>query len=233
MRDCVDEKLAAALYDVPVPEGLADRLLASLAAECRAVPRALPGRRLLRSVSRRRVCAGGVLTALAAGLLVAVWLGSRTTEALSESFVLDEAIRSFGTSKGESGVFVAERPAPADYPISPAVLRVRGTRWRNLEAFLGRCGVVYDMPSRVGTGAALYVIDAGSIQGFGGTPVLRPFTTAGCCASAWQEGGLLYVLVVQGDPATYRAYLSLPHGPVASFRTLDLPQMCALRPHGA
>ena len=31
MNDCVDEKLAAALYDVPVPEGLAQRLLERLA----------------------------------------------------------------------------------------------------------------------------------------------------------------------------------------------------------
>ncbi len=33
MKDCVDEKLAAALHEVPVPDGLAERLLQRLAAE--------------------------------------------------------------------------------------------------------------------------------------------------------------------------------------------------------
>ena len=230
MRDSVDEKLAAALYDVPVPQGLADRLLASLAAECLAADAELPSRWLPESISRRRVYAGSALMALAVGLLVAVWLGSRTTESLSESFALNEAIQSFGTSEGESGVLVAERPAPADYPFSSAMLRPRGARWRVLDSFLGRRGVVYDMPRAAGRGAALYVVDAGAIQGFDGAPALRPFTTAGCCASAWQEGSLLYVLVVQGDPATYRAYLSLPHGPVAWLRALDPLRTC---PQGA
>ena len=80
---------------------------------------------------------------------------------------------------------------------------------------MGHRGVVYDLPGPAGTNAVLYVVDAGALEGFGEAPALNPFTTAGCCASAWQEGGLLYVLVVQGDPATYRAYLNLPHGPVA------------------
>jgi len=94
-------------------------------------------------------------------------------------------------------------------------LQVRGTRWRPLQGFLGRRGVVYDLPGPAGTSAALYVVDTEGVEGIDPTPALRPFTTAGCCASSWQEGRLLYVLVVQGDPATYRAYLNLPHGPVA------------------
>ena len=88
--------------------------------------------------------------------------------------------------------------------------------------FEGRRGVVYDLPGPAGTSAALYVIDAEAAEGFDEAPALRPFTTAGCCASSWQEGGLLYVLVVQGDPATYRAYLNLPRVPVA-WRTCKVP----------
>ena len=144
------------------------------------------------------------------------WACTRARD-LSEQFVLDEAIRSFDMGVDQPGPLLAEKPAPADYPFSHAVLQVRGTRWRPLEAFLGRRGVVYDLPGPAGTTAALYVVDAEAVDGFGTAPALHPFTTAGCCASSWQEGGLLYVLVVQGDPATYRAYLNLPvhSGPVA------------------
>ena len=155
------------------------------------------------------------LAATAAVLLIAVWLGMHRSEGISESFVLDEAIRSFDVGVDEPGPLLAEKPAPAGYPFSPAVLQLRGTRWRPLEAFLGRRGVVYDLPGPAGTTASLYVVDAEGLDGFGTAPALYPYTTAGCCASSWQEGGMLYVLVVQGDPATYRAYLNVPHGPVA------------------
>jgi hypothetical protein len=53
------------------------------------------------------------------------------------------------------------------------------------------------------------------LEGFRTSPAPHPFTTAGCCASAWQENGLLYTLVVKGEPASYEAYLNLAVEPVA------------------
>jgi hypothetical protein len=223
MRDSVDERLAAALHDVPVPEGLAERLLARLAAaenELRTTkprpvvaPQTTPR---IATTGRGFLLSGGLL-ATAAVLFIAIWLGMHKSEGLSEQFVLDEAIRSFDLGVDQPGPLLSEKPAPADYPFSVAVLRVRGTRWRALEGVLfgGHRGVVYDLPGPAGASAALYVVDAEAVDGFGTEPALHPFTTAGCCASSWQEGGLLYVLVVQGDPATFRAYLNLPQGPVA------------------
>lgn len=224
MRDEIDQRLSAAFRAVAVPEGLAPRLLGCLGSEelgtaelgtndevvAVAYPSSLGPR-----WSRRSLVVGGGLLATAVGLLVAVWLGVQKGECLTEAFALDEAIQLFDLGGEPLGQLVAERPAPSDYPFSSAVLRVRGTRWRVFEGFLGRRGVVYDLPGPAGTNAALYVVDAREVDGFGGAPTLHPFTTAGCCASSWQEGDLLYVLVVQGDPATYRAYLSLPQGPVA------------------
>ncbi len=227
MKDCVDEKLAAALHEVPVPEGLADRLLQRLAAEPAWQSTELTAENEQAAVPRsslvapRRVgrwlLAGSGLLAVAGGLLLAVWLGLARDDALSEAFVLDEAIRSFDTRADQSGQSVAKQPAPANYPFSAAVLPVRGVRWRLLASggFLGHSGVVYDLPGPAGTRATLYVVDAGRSEGFSALPARHPFTTGGCCASAWQENGLLYVLIVQGDPATYRAFLNLPHGPVA------------------
>lgn len=214
MKDNFDERLAAAIRDVSVPEGLADRLLQHLQDDVFGSSSAMPLLSLARW-SRRWLLTAGALVTVAAGLLVAVWLGGSKSEELSEQFVLNEAIRSFALIADQSGLLLVENPSPAEYPPSGAVLQVRGTTWRSLDAFLGRRGVVYELPGPAGMTAALYVVSAEAVDGLAEVPAWHPFTTAGCSASAWQEDGLLYVLVVQGDPATYRAYLNLPHEPVA------------------
>ena len=226
MTDSIDERISDALHAVSVPVGLSTRILERLAQEDLAVSAAqvaateegltaLPNLRSER-FSRRWILAGtGGLLAAAAMLFVVVWLGMNRGERLSEQFVLDEAIRSFNASVERSGYPVADKAGPDEYPFSQAVLPIRGTTWRHLDGFLGHRGVVYDLPGPANTSAALYVIEDATVEEVGATPALRPFTTAGCCASAWREGRLLYVLVVQGDPATYRAYLKLPNEPVA------------------
>lgn len=226
MTDSIDDRISAALHDVPVPQGLVARILERLAREDAVTSAAqetvtaegatpLPDRRTER-FSRRWILVGtGGLLATAAMLLVAVWLGTNRREQLSEQFVLNEAILTFNASVERSGYAVAENAGPGEYPFSQAVLPIRGTTWRHLDGFLGRRGVVYDLPGPGNARAALYVVEDGMVEQAGTVPALRPFTTAGCCASAWREGRLLYVLVVQGDSATYRAYLKTPNEPVA------------------
>jgi len=226
MRDQVDARLTAAMQDVPVPDGLAQRLLDSLAAEGDSIkPRpvvapegATTGRGFVSHGSRFRrrwLVIGGGLLAAAAGLLLAVWLAAPAVEArFSEQFVLDEAIRWFDVAAQRPARLLSEKAAPAAYPVSQMVLCPGGTRWRPVDGFLGRGGVVYDLPGPAGVRAALYVVEQ-EADGLATLPAPRPFTTAGHCAAAWQEGGLLYVLVVQGNTAAYQGYLNLPRSPVA------------------
>lgn len=222
MDNRVDDRLAAAFRDVPIPPGLAQRLLDRLAVE-RNTEQIAPddilqltySTHLSSRFSRRWLLVGGGLLTVAASLLIAVWLGAGQTDGLSEQFVLDEAIRAFDVVIAPRGQLVSERLPPAGYPFSSAVLQARGTSWRPLDEFLGRRGVVYELLGRAGARAALYVVAADDTPWCGDAPAVRPFTTGGYCASAWQEGGLLYVLVVQGDPATYNGYLNLPSEPVA------------------
>lgn len=195
-----DASIAAAFHDVPVPEDLADRLVVRLAAE-KPRPR----------ISRRRLLAGVGLSAVAAGLLAAVWLGEPNGPAFSEQYVLDEAIRSFDPSRAALTRPLAD--APDRYPVSNAVLQA-GRTWGALRSFLGGDGVAYDLSGTGQSRAILYVV-ATSVDGLRSSPALQPFTTAGCSASAWQENGLLYVLVVQGGPAEYQRYIRLPSGPIA------------------
>lgn len=208
MRDQFDARLTAAFRDVPVPTGLDERLLARLVAEQSPAPS-------LRFSRRWWLVAGSLATAAAASLLVAVWLGLEGRPPISAEYAVGEAIQSFASGVERPGYSVAERPAPSEYPLSQWVLAIRGTTWQPLEGFLGRRGVVYHLPGPAGASAALYVVEQDNVGDIGTEPEQHPFTTAGCCASAWREGGLLYVLVVQGDRATYGRYLNLPRSPLA------------------
>ena len=234
MKDYVDEKLAAMLQDVLVPEGLSERLLERLNQEEQGTKNLsqnvaqLPSAVQISSArpraavpqGRRLMLIGG-LSATAAGLLIAVWLGMGTTEKYSEQYVLNESIRMFDAAAVPSGFLLTEKPAPNAYPFSEAVLPARGMRWRFVDGFIGDRGVRFDLPGPAGARAALYVVNIDTVAGLGTGPTQqKPFSTAGCCASAWQENGMLYVLVVQGDPATYRTYLNLPQRPVAFLRAV-------------
>lgn len=223
MEDCIDEKLATAFHDVPIPTGLAQRVLDRLAAArneelaARNADAVVPRSSLfVVGLSRRWLVAGGGLLAVAAGLLLAVWLGGYRRESLNEQAVLDEAIRRLDEVFQAKGELVSDRPAPARFPISPAVVEVRGVRWRSLEGFLDSRGVVYQFPDVAGARAALFVVPAANWTGLDTGPAQYPsLTTGGCSASAWREGTLLYVLVVQGDAATYNGYLLGYREPVA------------------
>jgi hypothetical protein len=206
MRDAVDACLTKAIRDVAVPEGLAERLLAGLAVE-------RPRRR-----SRRWVLLAGGLAATAATMLLAVWLGGyNALPPVSAESAREEAIQLFGAAANQPGCLLANGNAPAGFPFSSYVLSVPGTKWRCLNNFfLGRSGAVYDLLGPAGARAALYVVACNNPVGLGQSPESSRdvIMTSGCCASAWQEGGLLYVLVVQGDRSNYEQYLKLPSSPV-------------------
>jgi hypothetical protein len=214
MNDPFDAYLAAAMQDVPMPEGLSDRILARLAADRAAGAVASPLGVRKRRISRRLLVAAGGLATAAAAIFLAVWLGSHKEEPFSAQYVLTEAIRLFAVDNSKEGFLSAEKPAPESFPFSQFVADVRGIRWQFFDGFLDRRGVVYDLKGPGGTRARLYVVNH-DIDSINTVPSRHPFTTAGCCASAWQEDGMLYVLVVQGDTSTYDRFLNLPRSPLA------------------
>jgi hypothetical protein len=202
----IDVKVGAAFYDVTVPPELAQRILGRL------VQPQVQGRKS--KISRRWMCLAAGLISTAAILFVALWMNLYNAQCYSEQTVLDEAIQYFDADSGEEGFLLAEKAPPNAYPFSRTVSFSNGIRWREIHDFMGRSGIAYYLPTHNGVRATLYVT-AQTIEGLGSEPRLHPFTTSGCSTSAWQEGGLLYVLVVQGEPRTYQNYLDLPRGPVA------------------
>jgi hypothetical protein len=257
MRDARDASLTKAFHDVAVPEGLAERLLASLAADngtdassqvnsgadipaCQVppgfsgrqecLPHRLSGKEECPShrFSGRQECvphrpSGGLRRwlavvgglASAAAIVLAVWLGGTSRVVTAES-AREQAMRLFCERTDQIGHLRAREDAPSEYRFSSYVRSLRGTRWRRLNDFLGCSGVVYELPGPTGTDAVLYVVACKNTKGLGQSPESPrdAIMTSGCCASAWQENGLLYVLVVKGNQSNYQQYLELPSSPV-------------------
>jgi hypothetical protein len=230
----LDGKIAAAFLDVPVPTGMVQRIFDSLSharvefpatdepSTKPALPTNMDGLETALSspvvvkqkVPRRRLILAGGLLSAAALIFFALWLNFHNVESYSEQTIIDEAIQFFEADSAHGRTPLAEKSPPKAYPFSRAVIFPQGICWREIRDFLGRAGIAYDLPSLNGRRATLYVIRQ-SVEGLGNEPLFSPFTTSGFSSSAWQEGGLLYVLVVQGEPNTYQNYLNLPRGPVA------------------
>lgn len=225
-----DRRVAEAFRDVPVPEGLEASILARLGiaglapaaadspsdvtetAPIRRAPHdqapvAAPSRRSRRWLFRAAAAA-------AASLLVGTFVYLQRPAPLAESRILDAARSAF---QSEETIAWNEGSPPDAFRPSGYVRRVSLARvkWRDLEGFLGRQAVVYDLTRPDGPSARLYVVRASAA----GLPPLPPSapqsTTHGMSVSAWAERGLLCILVVDGSPRDYQRYLQLPQGPVA------------------
>lgn len=221
----LDLSLAKAFQDVPVPEGLAQRILERLApaGEVAAVrtdadqPMATVAVPVKHGLRRRWLLgAMGLGLTLAASLLVAVMVG-RDRVVYRDGQVLEMAVRLFETEtpSPDQEHLAAETPPPKEFPVSPLVLQHAQLRWRPISQFLGRSGVAYDLTVPGEARATLYVVRQ-TVAGVPTSPGAQPsWTTHNCSVSAWQSGSLLYVLVVDGGSRAYRGYLDIPQGPVA------------------
>jgi len=169
------------------------------------VPR--PARR-----ARRWLLVGGGAAVAAALVVGAMTVFSDRGREYTPQAVLDEAIRFFSRETPEPG---RRDGPPSSYPLSSAVARLPGIeiQWRRVSGLLESRGVAYDFRGPRGVQATLYVLDR-QVAGLRPAPTLRPYTTGGCSVEAWQEGKLLYVLVVEsGDRRAYQQFLYRP-GPL-------------------
>lgn len=230
-----DAALADAFRDVPVPEGLESRILARLEAESTALRVPLPepipagpapdsGDRSIARVSRasRRhwlLAIGGLAATAAAVLLLVFSLLPRRAPIARPEELLVFAIEWFLNESSDPGqLFDPEHPS-SQYPLSPSLVglvsgQVSVIRWRSLEGFFGHHADAFDLIGPEGRVATVY---AGpfSVEGLPGQVPLRAMHSTGeISASAWQEGDLMYVLVVNGGERAYERLLSAAVGPV-------------------
>jgi len=226
-----DAVLAAKFRDAPVPEGLAGRIGERLAADrlqraapvakeepARAMPVEIPVEMPVqpRRISRRRLAIGGGALTAAALLAVASISIFYTPPSYDAATVREDAVKFFnaelsGTQPRAEAFLLAAKSPPSGYLFSSSVVRVRGTRWREIRGLLDTDGVAYDVPGPGGVCATLYVVRC-KTAGLPNLPSSRPeSTTGGCFTSAWQSDGLVYVLVVRGSPQIYRQLVRLPN----------------------
>jgi hypothetical protein len=164
--------------------------------------------------------AGAAALGAAAAVLAAVCMRMPSGKDYSPLAVCDEAADFFQNESPAPSHPLGEVSPPADFPLSCEVSPAAQVRWRPIQGFLGRAGVAYDLTPPAGMGGAglsratLYVIPR-RVAGLATRPPLQPRpSTAGCSTAAWQEGDLLYVLVVGGGGGAYRGYLRMPSGPL-------------------
>jgi len=212
----LDATIAGAIQDVSVPFGLKGRLLAKLNAAGEAARSVSPRRPVLvpRHVQLGRLAWVPSLAGMAAAavILVVGFLYQQSTQ-YSPATVMERGVELFNRDLRQPGPQWRDGLVPR-YPFSGSVRMCSDVRWRPVEGLLDAPGLAYRMDVN-GLVAVLYVL-ARPVAGLPAAPPLRPArSTADCSTSAWQENGLMYVLVVQGDWRAYQLFLDLPLGPVA------------------
>lgn len=173
----VDGRLAAGFRDVPVPDGLEQRLLDHLAAarrseaaeaeqseETPADEPAVPASPRPKYYSRRWLLAGSGLLTAAAAIWIAVLIGVHRPVDYTPSDVRDIAIHSFkedwdGKQWPEGGQELTQTSQPSELPLSRYVLPPSRVQMRCRQVtFLERRAVAYDMKNLAGRPATLYVV---------------------------------------------------------------------------
>ena len=231
-----DVVLEEAFRDVPVPEGLTDRILSRLASAGDSnvrpedpiighvstiapdSPAAEGGRFWRRGFWQRGWVLGTGSLALVGSLLIALTIWHGSEDVLTGGTVELAAVSLFDKEADTSppGVLASEVSPPGSYPLAPPTVdQLPGIRWRWIDGFLERRGVAYDLAPAGGRRATLYVIKRTVPNLRSSPPSVPSFNSQNRCAAAWQSGGLLYVLVVDGDVGRYQEVLGMSNRPWA------------------
>lgn len=219
----LDQRIATALEDVPIPAGLSQRLFARLAAAPHTVgdapavlatvvapaiasenwrPRMPAVRRMSQQLSQRFVISS---LALAATLLVAAFLA---VTYLRPPIRVDDVLAFAGNRSTALSPKWNRGAAPADFPLPRSVV-ARARSWQRVRNFMGQPAVAYQLVDSTGGQATLFAV--GLDVPVGATPPVTPQrTTGGEGVAIWRSRGLTYVLVVHGPDAErrYRNFVS-------------------------
>jgi hypothetical protein len=239
-RRAFDAAVAEAFAQVPLPLGMAARLMTALEAEAAGeqhgllMPAAVPAmssaagaptpvtavEAVAPPLNRRSwlATAGSALAATAAGGAFFVWWQNRHRPDLTVEQVLESALvfhQRAAARRGDARP-TSERKVP-EFPLSRFVEPRAEPRVRPLdEPLLGRTGVVYELAPADQPRASLYVISerpglsAPAVPNLAAAPMAHPFMTGGCAMSAWREDHRIVLLIVDGDERRYREYFAGP-----------------------
>jgi hypothetical protein len=207
-----DAAICGEMEEIPIPDGLADRINAAVQRELTpqpAVTKAAP----LPSPSRRRWLT--IAMGSAAALLIAVsgwYWGQRPTELTAERLQqLAAEMRDVADAQEVAWQDDVSAAPLATHPVDTSLV-AQPWRWRRQATSLDRQAVVYDL-SHTRRNMRLVVMQANVASDLTSrAPTTPQSTTGGVCVGLWQRDGLVYALVVEGNEPWYRSVLknSLP-----------------------
>jgi hypothetical protein len=218
-----DARLTTAMHDLPVPEGLAGRILERLAAAERQPSADRQGDSAALAASapavgspnettvilgestsstahrwnRRRVVA--VIAALAAMILLAVGVLHNGSADRSQLTVNERAV---GWYEQLGDAWQPMSRLPKGFAV-PKEIGGTARGWQMVAPSVAKSGVVFD----VQPGAVLFVLRTSRPELPSSAPRTPQSTTAGFAIGAWQSGPMVYVLVVRGNERTYQKLL--------------------------
>jgi hypothetical protein len=227
-----DAAVSSAMEQVPVPEGLAERLLARLGASPSGAPleRAIagaqikasdadsaagvqPGQRVRHGASWPRRKWLSAAAAVAATVVTAVYLAEYFS-ATSDT-PLEELADAW--LAGLEPKWHSMSRAPKQFAM-PGAITVEAVGWQNVGQFAGVHGVAYKLVHSTAGTARLFVVKL-SKPGLPATPPGNPqFATGGRSIGCWQSGEVVYLLVVDGNEHKYRAFVNPAQTPLAWHR---------------
>jgi len=224
-----DASIGNAVEQVPVPTGLAERILGRLepvslavrpdavvlahrASEQLAIEQLAIEQKTSRWSrpnhfgSRRRWLAAGSLAA--AALLVTAFLSTwlrpdapRPLEGLADGWL-----------QGLAGSWQPAEQAPRGFALPSAVSSATSMGWQQVG---NPRGVAYKLSDGKAGTATLFVVRL-SVAGLPIAPPTVPqSTTGGKAVAYWQSGSLVYVLVIEGNERSYRNFVSVSTTPLA------------------
>jgi hypothetical protein len=162
----LDDAIVDAMDDVPVPSGLAERLLTRLASDAEKIavdtPPAIdtPPAPVHRRTRRAwLIGSGSAALALAASLLAALFLWPTASPDLGPEGIVQAALSLHEQDHETWGKLIVDRPAPAEYPLGRYLLASPRSPWRSLNGFLGRNGVAYELTGPRHIRGTLFVVD--------------------------------------------------------------------------
>jgi hypothetical protein len=188
-----DQAVAAALHDVPVPDGLEAKLLAAVA-DAQAADRpslaAAPrrGSRWKAIVRLRRTW----LIATAAATLVAAALGGFYWTRSQQIIEQEQIASALGGWQRAVSSSHSEGRLPSDFVLPP--LPVKPVRYVPFKTDEGWSAVAVDCTTSSGSPATLFIVRPTAGFRVAASPVAR-LAGPGKKVAAWRKGHLLYVLV--------------------------------------
>jgi len=221
-----DAAIAEAIADVPVPAGLAERLIAGLSAKqqeenaasdpAAPMPAAAQSAVTATGATRRTrrwlmlTAAACVVAIVAGGIPLAMWLWGPKPPTVAQ--LIDEVTR----SNGWIDQAIAGESWEGDLSLAPTAraaddenLRYDPLAFQPLPNRFDKGAVAYRLPAPGNARALLFVIRCRSDDAMLGTapPVVPQNDTGGWSVGVWQRDGVVYVLAVEGDPQLYRGLI--------------------------